>query len=943
MTTRARGFDPRRWRPGLTAKLTALLAGAVVLVALALGLYFNGVLRAHFHDQARQKIEHGFRRLAFNLAAIEEQLREGIAFVQTDDRFIASIELINNYQDKDNYNVFLIDEEKVGLARHLADRVKLGFNDLAVLYDRAGELVAYAERIGGRFRLVYASYADGRRRILARFEGESDFAPIDLPTDRVEFRHEPRGGRQPESNSPEISYLRAGPALALMSHLDLRGEAGGPVVGHIEILRFLDEAYFAAMSADLNLSIRTHFAAAELADAGRLLTDLSIPDVSVREGPAGISGILERPVDGGEVFFSVSLDTASYRAVLRQSRLQLAFLLCAVVTVALILARLFIRRSVERPLDALQLQLGKIHRQDYSQSPPLASHDEFEEVAETINRLATAVSERERELDAHRRNLEAQVAQRTTQLREALARTEAANVAKSAFLANMSHEIRTPLNAIVGMAHIVRRQGLDAEQMVRMDKLLAATEHLLSIINDVLDLSKIEAGKLAVDEHDFALGRVLANVSDLIAPRAAEKGIALDVEIDPALPDALRGDHLRVRQILLNFLGNAVKFTNQGRIDLRARGRGQQPEGVVVRFEVADTGIGMTAEQQSRVFEAFTQADVTTTRRFGGTGLGLVISRRLASLMGGEVGVSSEAGVGSTFWFEACFSHAIGDDEVDAGDDVPAPGGEVELRGRRVLLAEDNPVNQEVAVELLRGIGVSADVAADGAEALEMARTRDYDCVLMDIQMPVMDGLAAAEAIRRLTDRPQPPIIAMTANAFTEDREACLSAGMNDHVAKPIDPAHLVAILKKWLPAGARASTAGGERLPNPVAMPGRDAEVERLEAIDGLDACAALARMGGRVAFYRRVLGIFVDSHGADARRLRDAIASEDWSAVGEIAHALKGAAGNIGAVEVRHLAEFACCAGADASGDAHDAALALIQALEALLGELDLVLEAG
>ena len=527
-------------------------------------------------------------------------------------------------------------------------------------------------------------------------------------------------------------------------------------------------------------------------------------------------------------------------------------------------------------------------------------------------------------------------------LRASIALAEQASQAKSIFLANMSHEIRTPLNAIVGMAHIVRRQGLDAEQMVRMDKLLAATEHLLSIINDVLDLSKIEAGKLAVDERDFALGRVLANVSDLIAPRAAEKGIALDVEIDPALPDALRGDHLRVRQILLNFLGNAVKFTNQGRIDLRARGRGQQPEGVVVRFEVADTGIGMTAEQQSRVFEAFTQADVTTTRRFGGTGLGLVISRRLASLMGGEVGVSSEAGVGSTFWFEACFSHAIGDDEVDAGDDVPAPGGEVELRGRRVLLAEDNPVNQEVAVELLRGIGVSADVAADGAEALEMARTRDYDCVLMDIQMPVMDGLAAAEAIRRLTDRPQPPIIAMTANAFTEDREACLSAGMNDHVAKPIDPAHLVAILKKWLPAGARAPAAGCQRpAPNPVAARGRDAEVERLEAIDGLDAGAALARVGGRVAFYRRLLGIFVDSHGADARRLRAAIVSEDWPLVGEIAHALKGAAGNIGAVEVHHLAEFTC--GAGAGGDTQDAALALIQALEALLAELDQVLEAG
>ena len=936
------GADTRRWRLGLKAKLTALLAGTVVLVALALGLYFNGVLRTHFHAQARQQIEHGFRRIAFNLAAIEEQLREGIVFVQGDERFVASVELINNYQDKDDYNVFLIDEEKRSLARHLADRVKLGFNDLAVLYDRTGELVAFAERVDGRFRVAYVSFAGGHRRILARFEGGGDFAEVPLPADGVSFQHEAMPGSVPEPKRPMVTYSRAGSALALRSHFDLHGDEGGPVLGHIEILRFLDEAYFAGMSADLNLSIHKRFSDALVADAARLSRDLSLPEISVREGPGGVSGVLAKAIEEGDVLFSVSLDTARFSEVLRQSRLQLLVLLCAVVAVALLLSRGLIRRSVERPLDALTVQLDKIQRQDYSRSPSLASHDEFQEVSETINRLATAVSEREGELRQHRRNLEVLVAQRTTQLREAVERAEAANVAKSAFLANMSHEIRTPLNAIVGMAHIVRRQGLNPQQTLRMDKLLAATDHLLSIINDVLDLSKIEAVKLTMENHDFSLGRVMGDAGDLIAPRAAEKGIELNVDLDPALPDSLRGDHLRIGQILLNFLGNAIKFTERGHIDLRARACERRAEGIVVRFEVADTGIGMTPEQQSRVFEAFAQADVTTTRKFGGTGLGLVISRRLARLMGGDVGVESGPGVGSTFWFEACFAPAVGGPDTREGDVRPAPRDPVELRGRRVLLAEDNPVNQEVAVELLRGVGIVVDVAADGAVALSMAEVRDYDCILMDIQMPVMDGMAAAAAIRRLPDRRQPPIIAMTANAFNDDREACLAAGMNDHVAKPIDPARLVAALEKWMTEDPVAPDAQGvpAAVENPVAAEG-GSEVDRLRTIEGLDVGASLKRMGGRVALYQRLVRLFADSCRDDLPRLQAAIAHEDWASVKAIAHSIKGAAGHIGAVELYRLAECACSAEGPVDEATRDAGLALVQAMVPLLADLRQVLE--
>ncbi len=650
-------------------------------------------------------------------------------------------------------------------------------------------------------------------------------------------------------------------------------------------------------------------------------------------------------------------------------------------------------------------------------------------------------------------------------LAQAKEAAEDASRAKSSFLANMSHEIRTPLNAIIGLTHIVQRRAQDVRQGEQLHKILDAAEHLLSLINAVLDISKIEAGRFTLEHGEFTLESVLSKASSLLCGKAEAKGLDVIYDLDVRLQGSLRGDALRLAQVLLNFAGNALKFTERGFIMIRARLLHEQNGHIQVRFDVRDTGVGIAQDDIPRLFQAFEQADNSTTRRFGGTGLGLAISRRLVELMGGTVGVESCEGQGSTFWFtvrlervsmapaqpelaerrvlvaehvpeirealggmllglglhptvvgsaqevldmvelsqmeghpfelimldahmpqlrvldmvhrlhdiapnqhalvlmgsgqefssgvpegvattlykpvtfanlSSCLHKALG--MTKPGPSSCAEGAAalaVRLRkhhgGSRVLLVEDNPMNQEVALDILREGGMDVDVADNGLIAVTMVRQRAYALIFMDMQMPVMDGLDATRAIRALPEGGNMPILAMTANAFAEDKQRCLEAGMNDHLAKPATPEQLYRALLHWLPERAAANispinTAGvSNAMTTPARSPSGD-ELDALLDLPGLDARTGVANMLGKVASYRRVLVRFAEVAERELTSLRDGVSQGNRDHVRALAHSIKGGSGTLGATAVRDAAAALEMAARDGKESQELAALAQV-----------------
>ena len=436
---------------------------------------------------------------------------------------------------------------------------------------------------------------------------------------------------------------------------------------------------------------------------------------------------------------------------------------------------------------------------------PIRSNDGSVSNYLAIKADVTAERLRNDELELYRNHLEEQVQERTKELKEAELAASSANVAKSAFLANMSHEIRTPLTAIIGMAQILQRGEMTTIQKDRLGKINVAAQHLLSLINDILDLSKIEAGKVELEYVHFDADDFLANVKSIVAERARNKGLDFRVEKDPAL-ELLYGDPTRMQQALLNYLGNAIKFTENGSITLRAAMLRADENSVLVRFEVQDTGVGIAENAIGRLFNPFEQEDKSTTRKFGGTGLGLAITRRIAELMGGDVGVSSVPGKGSTFWISVCLPkrerRCVARQKIN--DATTAQRICHRHPKARVLVVDDEPINVEIALFYLEEAGLVVDVARDGVQAIQMASENQYALILMDMQMPQMGGIESARRIRHLDAHLDTPILAVTANAFSEHRAQCFEAGMSDFITKPFLSSELLAKVLKWLDEGLR-------------------------------------------------------------------------------------------------------------------------------------------
>lgn len=378
---------------------------------------------------------------------------------------------------------------------------------------------------------------------------------------------------------------------------------------------------------------------------------------------------------------------------------------------------------------------------------------------------------------------------------------EAANRSKGEFLANMSHEIRTPINAVVGMAYLASKTDLSDKQRDYVEKIRSAGSHLLDLVNDLLDFAKIESGKLELELAEFSLDQLIRRISSIAVEKAREKGLSLAFQVDPEIPDTLVGDSLRIGQLLLNYINNAIKFTPAGAINVQIRLAAKTERNCRLQIEVTDTGIGLTSEQISSLFRSFQQADASTTRKYGGSGLGLAITKQLAELMGGDVGVRSTYGAGSTFWANICIDISL---QLNSSLNQPLSlqalkESSLRFDGAKILLAEDNPLNQQIARELLEEAGAVVRLADNGQAAIDAVATYAFDCILMDVRMPIMDGIQATRALRTMPEGAAIPIIAMTANSMVEDKEECLGAGMNDFISKPVDPDMLLLILSKWV------------------------------------------------------------------------------------------------------------------------------------------------